>query len=266
MRLANSVVNHFTKRTFIQHSQQQRQRQRRSFSKFLPAKKIPQCRSTPQPSTTIRVPSQTPCRNSVIFFSFLHKSYYSSSSSSGNRKMGFLSWYLSMLDSRPILTKSISCSLIYAAADITSQMITMPPSGSLDLVRTSRMAGYGLVILGPAQHIWFNFIAWCLPKRDLITTLKKLVIGQLVFGPFVTSVFYSFNAAMQGETASEITARLKRDVLPTLLNGLMFWPLCDFFTYKIIPVHLQPLMNSSFSYIWTIYLTYMASLQRAVAN
>lgn len=145
-------------------------------------------------------------------------------------------------------------------------MITMPPSGSLDLVRTSRMAGYGLVILGPSQHLWFNFIAWCLPKRDLITTLKKLVIGQLVFGPFVTSVFYSFNAALQGESASEIAARLKRDVLPTLLNGLMFWPLCDFFTYKIIPVHLQPLMNSSFSYIWTIYLTYMASLQKAVAD
>lgn len=42
-----------------------------------------------------------------------------------------------------------------------------------------------------------------------------------------------------GENSTEIAGRLKRDVLPTLLNGLMFWPLCDFFTYKVLPVHLQ---------------------------
>ncbi|KAL3514389.1 hypothetical protein ACH5RR_027106 [Cinchona calisaya] len=262
MRLVNYVAKYFTKRTLIQHSQQRCSSS--SYSKFIQIQI--QIQNAPTANTS-RVPQTL--RNPHFYSSFFHKSYYSSSSSSssGNRKMGFLSWYLSTLEKRPILTKSISCSLIYAAADITSQMMTMPPSsGSLDLIRASRMAGYGLVVLGPAQHIWFNFMARCFPKRDVISTLKKLVTGQLVFGPFVTSVFFSFNAALQGENASEIAARLKRDVLPTLLNGLMFWPLCDFFTYKIIPVHLQPLMNSSFSYIWTIYLTYMASLQKAVAD
>lgn len=49
-----------------------------------------------------------------------------------------------------------------------------------------------------------------------------------------------------GESGNEIAARLKRDLIPTLLNGLMFWPLCDFFTYKIIPVHLQVLSMFDF--------------------
>lgn len=53
-------------------------------------------------------------------FPFLRKSY--SSSSSSNSRKGFLAWYLGMLDSRPILTKSISSALIYAAADSTSQV------------------------------------------------------------------------------------------------------------------------------------------------
>ncbi|CAH9077862.1 unnamed protein product [Cuscuta epithymum] len=171
-----------------------------------------------------------------------------------------------MLDSRPILTKSLSSSLIYAAADSTSQMITMSSSDSLDIIRTLRMASFGLIILGPAQHVWFNFLGRILPRQDVVTSLKKLVMGQLVLGPFITGTFFSFNAVLQGESGNEIAARLKRDLLPTLMNGLMFWPLCDFLTYKAIPVHLQPLMNSSFAYLWTIYLTYMASLKKAATD
>ncbi|KAK9270949.1 hypothetical protein L1049_026537 [Liquidambar formosana] len=66
-----------------------------------------------------------------------------------------------------------------------------------------------------------------------------------------------------GESRGEIVARLKRDLLPTMINGLLYWPICDFLTFKFIPVHLQPLINGSFSYVWTIYLTYMANLKKA---
>ncbi|KAM7514404.1 hypothetical protein LguiA_003987 [Lonicera macranthoides] len=180
--------------------------------------------------------------------------------------MGFLAWYLGKLDSRPVITKSVSAGIIYAAADLTSQMITMPSFGSFDLLRTLRMAAYGLLFLGSAQHIWFNFLARILPKRDIFTTLEKLLLGQLTYAPFITAVFFFWNSALQGDSGGEIAAKLKRDLIPTMINGLLFWPICDFFTYKVIPVHLQPLMNSSFSYVWTIYLTYMASLTKAVAD
>lgn len=178
-------------------------------------------------------------------------------------KMGFLSWYLKMLDVRPLLTKSVSAGVIYAAADLTTQIMTMEASGSLNLIRTFRIAMFGLLILGPAQHVWFNYLGKILPKRDMITTFKKLIVGQIFYGPSCTAVFFTYNASLQGESVGEIALRLKRDLLPTLTGGLMYWPVCDFFTYKIVPVHLQPLMNSSFSFLWTIYLTYMASLAKA---
>lgn len=81
---------------------------------------------------------------------------------------------------------------------VNCQTITMPPSGSLDLMRTLRMAGYGLFILGFLQHTWFNFLGRVLPKRDIFTTLKKIVVGQLVFGPLTTSIFFTYNATLQG--------------------------------------------------------------------
>lgn len=186
--------------------------------------------------------------------------------SSSTSKTGFVGWYLGVLESRPLLTKSISSSLIYAAADFTSQLITSPASGLYDSIRTLRMAAYGLLILGPSQHLWFNFVSEVFPKRDLLTTLKKIFMGQAIYGPCITSVFFSYNAALQGESGSEIVARLKRDLLPTLINGAIFWPVCDFVTFKFVPVHLQPLMNSSCAYLWTIYLTYMASLKKVGAD
>ncbi|XP_015073049.1 protein SYM1-like [Solanum pennellii] len=185
-----------------------------------------------------------------------------SSSPSAKTRIGFLAWYLGALESRPIITKSISSAVIFAAADITSQMIAMTPSDSLDIIRTLRMAGFALMILGTAQHQWFNFMGRVLPKRDVVSTLKKLLLGNFAYGPVINSTFFSFNAALQGENGEEIVARLKRDLIPTMTNGLMYWPLCDFLTYKVVPVHLQPLVNSSFSYAWTIYLTYVANLKK----
>ncbi|XP_050212353.1 protein SYM1 [Mercurialis annua] len=177
-------------------------------------------------------------------------------------RIGFIEWYLEKLNSRPILTKTITTSLIFAAADFTAQMLSSSSSGSFDLIRTTRMAAYGLLVLGPSQHIWFNLMSKTFPKRDVLSTLKKTFMGQALYGPANASVFFSYNAALQGESGDDIVARLKRDVLPTLRNGLMYWPICDFFTYKFVPVHLQPLVNSTCSYFWTIYLTYMASLQK----
>ncbi|XP_047315442.1 PXMP2/4 family protein 4-like [Impatiens glandulifera] len=171
-----------------------------------------------------------------------------------------VSWYLGMVKTRPVLTKSVTSALIYAAADLTSQ--TLISTETYDVVRTLRMGVYGLLILGPTLHYWFNFMSRILPKRDMITTFKKMFLGQAVYGPCMTVVFFSTNAALQGESRGEIISRLKRDVVPTMLSGIMYWPFCDFLTFKFFPVHLQPLVSNSFSYLWTIYLTYMASLEK----
>ncbi|KAH7833591.1 hypothetical protein Vadar_007936 [Vaccinium darrowii] len=191
---------------------------------------------------------------------------FSSSTTVSSSRNGLVGWYLEMVKARPILTKSITGALIYMAADLSSQTIVRSSSESYDFLRTLRMAGYGMLILGPSLHFWFNFVSKVLPKRDVMTTLKKIVMGQLLYGPAMTVIFFSVNAALQGENVTEITARLKRDLLPTMMSGVMYWPFCDFVTFKFIPVHLQPLVSNSFSYLWTVYLTYMASLEKASTN
>ncbi|KAJ8773261.1 hypothetical protein K2173_028438 [Erythroxylum novogranatense] len=197
-----------------------------------------------------------------VFLFVPSRSFSESSYSNSKSKLGLLGWYMGKLNSHPATTKTITTSLIYAASDMTAQMISSQSSDSLDAIRTLRMAGYGFVFLGPSQHLWFNAMSRALPKRDMLSTLAKIFLGQGVYGPVNTTLFFSYNAALQGENGGEITARLKRDLLPTLVNGLLYWPICDFATYKFTPVHLQPLVNSTCAYAWTIYLTYMASLKK----
>ncbi|CAH8329342.1 unnamed protein product [Eruca vesicaria subsp. sativa] len=202
---------------------------------------------------------------SVLSHSLISRLCSSSSTTASTAsftKARFMEWYLGMLKTRPVLTKSVTCSLIYIAADLTSQTIPQASSESYDLVRTARMAGYGLLILGPTLHYWFNLMSRLFPKRDLITTFKKMAMAQTVYGPTMSVIFFSLNAALQGENGTEIIARLKRDLLPTMRNGVMYWPMCDFITFKFVPVHLQPLVSNSFSYLWTIYVTYMAGREK----
>ncbi|RZC62730.1 hypothetical protein C5167_024503 [Papaver somniferum] len=203
------------------------------------------------------------CSPSTLSSSFCSSSSSSSSSSAVSTKNGIIGWYLGLIESRPILTKSITSALIYTASDLSSQMLTEATEEPLDSIRTLRMAGYGLLIMGPSLHFWFNFVSKVLPKRDVLTTLKKIFMGQTIYGPIMATVFFSLNAGLQGENGAEIIARLKRDLLPTLKNGLIYWPMCDFITFKFIPVRLQPLVSNSFAYLWTIYLTYMAGLAKA---
>ncbi|KAM7280682.1 hypothetical protein ACFE04_007816 [Oxalis oulophora] len=204
---------------------------------------------------------------------------------------GFIGWYLSKLESNPLTTKAISASFIFTAADLTSQyyarllrndvfkgrgiklgvtrakqtkMIISQPAASYDSLRTLRMAAYGLAIMGPSQHVWFNYLSRILPQRDLLTTLTKILMGQISVIVFLSQlVLIPLNS---GESGTEIAARLKRDLVPTLINGLKYWPMCDFLMFKFVPVRLQPLVNCTFAYVWTIYLTYMASLKGVTAE
>lgn len=178
--------------------------------------------------------------------------------------------YLDMLAKRPILTKSVTASTIYFFADIASQTIgryqsDRPEEVEWDVARSLRMVAAGFFMSGPTLHLWFNFVSKLVPARDLISTFKKMAMGQLIYGPIFTVVFFSLNALVQGESPDEIVSRLKRDFFPTIRSGLMYWPVCDFITYRYVPVHLQPLVSNSFSFVWTVYFTYMACSRKVEA-
>lgn len=67
-----------------------------------------------------------------------------------------------------------------------------------DAARSARMLAVGLFMSGPLLHLWFGSVAKLYPNRDLVSTLKKLVLGQVLFGPAFCAAFFSINAYAQG--------------------------------------------------------------------
>lgn len=52
----------------------------------------------------------------------LFASAISSSAKKESLGSGVVKWYLEMVKSKPVLTKSVTCSIIYTAADLSSQV------------------------------------------------------------------------------------------------------------------------------------------------
>lgn len=116
--------------------------------------------------------------------------------------------FLSLLDRyRYLINWPHTCFILHTSCSFRSmshtqclflQTIERRFSEPFDYIRTSRMAGYGMIILGPSLHFWFNFVSKVFPGRDLLSTLKKMVMGQALYGPLMTVVFFSLNARLQG--------------------------------------------------------------------
>ena len=62
-------------------------------------------------------------RRSTREYEHSSSSLFSSRLSSSSSKIGLVGWYLGLIKSRPVLTKSITSSLIYIAADLSSQVM-----------------------------------------------------------------------------------------------------------------------------------------------
>lgn len=82
------------------------------------------------------------------------------------------------------------------------------------------MAAYGLLILGPSQHLWFNFLSQILPKRDIVTIMKKIVVGQVIYGPSITTIFFSYNAVLRGKQKFCMDYSFQTYIITSLLPPL----------------------------------------------
>jgi len=80
----------------------------------------------------------------------------------------FVEWYEGHLHSRPILTKSITGSILWGIGDFVAQLVPQlayenegkEERLTYDWVRTGRAVTFGGLIHAPTSHLHFNFLEW----------------------------------------------------------------------------------------------------------
>mmetsp|Transcript_24725 Transcript_24725/g.36253 ORF Transcript_24725/g.36253 Transcript_24725/m.36253 type:complete len:341 (-) Transcript_24725:145-1167(-) len=178
--------------------------------------------------------------------------------------------YSTQLTNRPILTKSITASIIFGLSDWTAQKLEGKDDddegAKMNWTRIISASLVGLLYFGPAAHGWYETIFRLLPKQSLISTLQKAALGQLLFGPSFTCVFFATSLMQSGEfTLGTWFKKIKSDLPGAWAAGLGFWPLVDLFSYSVLPSRWIPLFVNVCSYVWTIYLSFIAN-KRAEAE
>lgn len=84
------------------------------------------------------------------------------------QSMSFVQWYEGHLDKTPILTKSVTGSILWGLGDAVAQIMphyAFQAEGETtelvyDWARTGRAVTFGGVIHAPTSHLHFNFLEW----------------------------------------------------------------------------------------------------------
>lgn len=175
--------------------------------------------------------------------------------------------YATALAAKPILTKSLTSGAIFALSDVAGQSIAPSPQGR-DLRRTFTSLLVGLCYFGPALHYWLDMITGLIPGVGVVPTMLKTFLGQSIFGPTITGVFFA-SALVSGHGLvaglKRWPLKVKQDLVKTWATGLCFWPFVDLACYGLVLPYLGakwiPLTYNIASFFWTIFLSLQAARQ-----
>ena len=152
--------------------------------------------------------------------------------------------YTRHLDQYPIFTKSYTAGIVFALSDYIAQKLEKNSGESKKMDKTRLLAStlVGFLYFGPAAHYWYEAIFAFLPGSSLWSTLQKAVLGQIIFGPSFTCIFFAVSLLQAGQFSLGSWGRkIKSDLPGAWLAGAGFWPLVDFVSYSVVPIKWIPL-------------------------
>ena len=204
---------------------------------------------------------------------------------SGTFSLASMSSFLSSLGAKyghyieqyPIATKSLTAGFIFGLSDYCAQRLEnrktagtesskkakVPASKAAPSINLSRLmwsTAVGLCYFGPAAHYWYEGIFRFLPGTGLFSTLQKAALGQLIFGPSFTCIFFATSLIQANKFSMRAWyLKIKQDLPGAWLAGVGYWPIVDLISYSVVPMNYIPLFVNMCSFVWTIYLSLVAN-------
>lgn len=169
--------------------------------------------------------------------------------------------YSRFLTRHPLLTKSLTCSILLSVGDAVSQVLDMwnhRELHRLDAKRLGTMAVFGGVYLGPVLHVWYSFVLGrCFPVPGLLTAAKKTVMDQAIFAPFGFVTFFTGLTLLNGGTWAQAHGKLQKELWSTLMVNWSVWPVVQAFNFALVPIPYQVLVVNTVAIVWNSYLSYV---------
>ncbi|XP_051116868.1 protein sym-1 isoform X2 [Andrographis paniculata] len=180
----------------------------------------------------------------------------SSGGGPGGNNWSFLSWYLSLLDSYPVITKAITSAILTLVGDIICQL-WIDKAPSMDMKRTFIFTMLGMVLVGPALHFWYLSLSKLVTTPGAYGAFLRLVLDQFLFAPAFIGVFLSALMTLEGNP-SNVIPKLKQEWLSSVVANWQLWIPFQFLNFRFVPQQFQVLAANFIALIWNVILSYKA--------
>lgn len=190
-----------------------------------------------------------------------------------------MQWYEGHLKSRPVVTKSVTGSILWGLGDAVAQVVPTFIQGEddenkmnvkngqsqeikpfeYDYPRTARAVFFGFALHAPLSHVHFNFLEWMTIRggfAGLSVPVFKTVMEQFVYWSWISnSLYHGAMGAMQGKSFQQIYDRIEDVLMDTQYAQWKFWIPVQLLNFKFVPVRHQLNVVLVTSVVWTALLS-----------
>lgn len=118
----------------------------------------------------------------------------------------------------------------------------------------------GLFWDGPVFSVWYPFldrVATGISRGNMVKhVLVKLFGEQIVYEPLMLCGEFTAMGIAERRKLSDIKERLMLEYWDTYKKDVMFWVTVQSVNFSLTPVMFQPLVVSSASVVWMMFLSY----------
>ena len=106
------------------------------------------------------------------------------------------------------------------------------------------------VLFGPVGMVWYRYLDRWLPGTGNITILKKLLLDEVVWGPFfAATIFYALPLVETWDHQQALT-ELKQKFLTAWLGSAGFWVVFQSVNFKFLPTKYRMIYLMAVSFVF----------------
>lgn len=131
--------------------------------------------------------------------------------------------YVDIVERRPLITKSVTATIILGGADLCAQGLEhirgVSSNIGIDWPRAARFAAFGL-FGAPWSHYYFHWLDTCIPPSNQpcsSTTFLKVSIDQFIQAPILLAIMISMLSFMKGEGIDGVKTDLRESYVDALI-------------------------------------------------
>eukprot|EP00795_Rhopilema_esculentum_P008467 gene8467-14457_t len=149
-------------------------------------------------------------------------------------------------------------SVLVGAGDVIAQQAVERKGLKHDVLRTVKMTGMGLCIIGPGLRTWYIILEKLVKGAGKTVALKKMLLDQTVWAPSFLAMFLSAVSVLNGKSKDEIIMKFQNEYIDMMKVNYMIWPAVQLLNFYFVPMQHRVVVVNFVALFWNTYLAFVS--------